>query len=54
MTSWLNKYPNEVIKYHSDDPKASFSSGGWDVLPKNIKFDFSGFRKIKEIFLTNK
>jgi len=54
MQTWLNKNPNEVIKYQASDPKASFSSGGWDVFPKNITFDSSGFRETKEIFLTNK
>lgn len=54
MTSWLNQNPNEMIKYPANDQDVIFSRGGWDVFPKNIKFDSSGFRKIKEISLTNK
>lgn len=54
MTSWLNKNPDEIIKYQANDQNVIFSRGGWDVFPKNIKLDSSDFRKIKEIFLTNK
>lgn len=54
MTSWLNKNPDEVIKYQADNPNAIFSRGGWDVFPKNIAFYDSDLRTSKEIFLTNK
>lgn len=54
MTTWLNQNPNEMIKYPANDQDVIFSRDGWDVFPKNIKFDSSDFRKIKEISLTNK
>ena len=54
MTSWLNKNPDEVIKYQADNNSATPTDKDWDVFPKNISFYDSDPRTFKEIFLTNK
>lgn len=54
MTAWLNQNPNEVIKYKANNKNVPPTDKSWNVFPKNITFDSSGFREIKEISLTNK
>jgi|GEM_PF-5144763 len=54
MTAWLNKYPDEVIKYQADNNRLTSTNKDWDILPKNIAFYDSDLRTFKKIFLTNK